>query len=59
MDGQYGEWVDQQIVLSVDALLDLLLGAVLLAQETGALSQCLLVDLGSGRNYAGGVPLGT
>ena len=45
VDGQDGEGVDQQVELSIDRFLNLLLGAILLAQETGALGQCLLVNL--------------
>ena len=57
MYGQYGVGVYQQLVLSVYRFLDLLLRAVLLAQETGTLGQCLLVDLGARRHDARGVPL--
>ena len=57
VNGQDGVGVDEQVVLTVDALFELLLGTVLLTEETGPLSQSLLVDAGTCRNDAGWVPL--
>ena len=55
--GQNGEGIDKQVVLTIDAFLELLLGAILLAKETGALLDSLFVDAGSCGNHAGWIPL--
>ena len=55
--GQNGEGIDQQVVLIVDTLLELLLGAILFAEETRALSDGFLVDAGSCGYHTGGIPL--
>ena len=47
VDGQDGEGIDQQIILTVDRFLELFLGTVALAEETRALGNGLLVDAGS------------
>ena len=57
VDRQDGVGVDEEVVLAVDGLLELLLGTVVLAEETGALVDDLLVDAGTCRHHAGWVPL--
>ena len=57
VDRQDGEGVHQQVVLIVDVLLHLLLRTVLFTEETGACCHRLLVDAGSCRDDAGGIPL--
>ena len=43
--------------MGIDRLLDLFLGAILFAEETGTLGDGLLVDAGTCRHDAGGIPL--
>ena len=57
VDGQDGVGVDKQVVLAVDGFLELLLGTVLLAEETGPFSKGLLVDAGTCRHHSGRIPL--
>ena len=57
VDRQDGVGVDEQVVLAVDRLLELILGTVLLAEETRSLGEGLLVDAGTCRYHSGWIPL--
>ena len=55
--GQDGVGVDEQIELTIDCFLRLLLWTVLLTEETGTLGECLLLDSGTCGNDTGRIPL--